>query len=253
MRVGQIPALAGAALLHAGVLAALLYLNLNPAAVEVVPTSMTVSLVPKGPSAAPVVGPAQPLEEAPAEVEPAPPEPAPATPAPPPPAPAPAAKVATKPEKTTPAPPKKPEREVDPCQLVGSCATPSRGRKAPPMARQGTGDTPQTGAQKGPVTDPKELNGLVNKVGSLWQLDCEVGQTRKQVVKVQFTILGNGQLAGRPEILNRTAGSVFADAAGGAVRAVQAGAPYSLVEVPTKLRNVPIIVNFHAAQVCASR
>ena len=69
MRAGQVPALAVAALLHAGVLAALLYLNLTPKPIELAPSAMVVTLAPKGPSAAPMVGPPQPEEPAPAEAD----------------------------------------------------------------------------------------------------------------------------------------------------------------------------------------
>jgi outer membrane biosynthesis protein TonB len=258
---GFTPSVVVSVLVHLAVVAFFLLRPPQPPP-EIGTAVVPISIVNRGPPAAPTPAPTPQLEdEAPvetpeAEDEAPPPPPAPTPPAPAPkPTPTPPKPNVSKPvqKPTPPAPPKKSERESN-AFLDSLIASNSKKGGPPKKTSQGEAKTPQGAPTQGAIAgDPSELAGLARKMGEYWDLNCEVAGTRTAVVKVRITINGDGRLATPPVVLNPSGNSVFADAQGTALRALKRGEPYSLTEVPPKWRNQAITLNFRAADVCRNR
>jgi hypothetical protein len=101
----------------------------------------------------------------------------------------------------------------------------------------------------GPAQAREAISGLVSKVQARWVLDCEAPGAREMVASVRFAVGSDGQLVRGPELVRpEQRGLLPAEAARAAV---QAGAPYTLAEIPADYRNLDIVMNFSAKEACS--
>ncbi len=234
------PGLIGALLLHAGVVGLVILFmpktSTNPlgSAVEVT----VVASMPSAPDAGPVTE------------ETAPPAPQPET--------APAAESPSPQQAQQPTPAAKPlatpakgaggTGHIDLDKLAAEADAHTR-KAAPGPAHRAT--APRVGAVAGP--NPGGMGGLVDKMGRLWNIDCDIPGTRDAKPEISFMISTDGRIIRGPTLNNPSGDSVFASAADAAIRALKKGEPYSLAEVSMDNRNKMQTLRFRADLVCASR
>ncbi len=261
-RSSLFPAFLGALALHAGVFAFALWQwpqETRKLALSAVP----VTIVSDIPASAPVIAPEPPgevaAEEAPLEPEvvetpppPQQPEPTPPEPAPPPkkltpaPTPSPAPKK-TAPPKKSPPPKKQASLDLDAIAERYADATPRRPTRpspSPPAKKAGGALTPGDLSATGKVA----LNALTNKLQRLWSPNCGVTGADEVRPRVRFTLDGDGNLVGEPQLLDRRQDPVWRVGADRAVAAVRRGEPYD--DLPDELLNQEITITFRGDLAC---
>ena len=262
----RVPALAAAAGLHVGVLFLALLLNqwLNKPEPITQVTSVTL-MTSADVAAARAAMQADQTQEAstPAPVLQAPeppPAPVPApipTPAPPAPvqaakpAPTPAAKASAKPTKAAPAMDFDALAKSLEANAKASGSKRSSAQTGP--ARQRTAVKASTSNGNTDAISAGALASLGAELQRLWTLDCDVAGRSDVTIKVAFRLGSNGNLNGKPEVLDQpSAGDPIASAASDrAIRAVYAAQPMS--NLPVALYGPRIVVNFNAKQACSQR
>jgi hypothetical protein len=258
-RDNMLPALVGAAILHAGVAAFFLLQPPQP------PTDLTISAVPVNivsdvPATAPSDLPDPPAVPA-AEMAPA--EETPAEAAPPPPAPKPPVPTPAPPKKLSPTPaarpvkppPSRPSREMNADSILDSAASgkaqerrPARPVTPPAKAAERPGGAPN----QGPISSTGQvaLGALTRRLQENWILACDSGAD-KVVARVRFRLSSTGQLIDGPDLVDRQSGTVWQAAAERATRAVRASAPFT--NLPDELLNRDIVIKFNGESACRGR
>lgn len=249
------PALIASAVLHAAVIAAAViawpFFSKPLLMGQVVPVTIITSAPPA--EEAPAVPAAQPqpaMSPAPAPEAPAQPAPAPPTPPAPPPKPAAMPKPAPKPTQAKPAPalkpaaasakasPKKDDFDLD--TLMASI-TSSRRASRPSTSGQPGPSRPATGSPDSKGADDhmsaSELGALNDKLGRLWNPNCQVEGGRGIIVRVHVRLSPQGYVIGQPELPDRakifaSGNPVLIAAATRALSAVERGQPYTDVLNP---------------------
>jgi hypothetical protein len=258
------PALLAAALGHVAVVAALLigwpWLSKPVELGKVVP----VTLVTNGPPAdlAPAEKAPQPAPAlAPAPTPEAPPQPAPISSAPPtPPAPASTPKPS---QQAKPTPNKSNAKQgLDLDQLMASLssspakASTQQTSGQPGANRQKTAPVSQQGQGQDDHLSANELQALGDKLGKLWNPNCQVLGSNTTVIKVHLQLTPQGFVV-RKELVNQAEiqasnNPVLVAAADRALSAVGRGEPYTDVLPPEHYAAWrDIIVKFNAKQVCS--
>ena len=279
-RTQRAPSLVFSALVHAGIIAAALIvwpmLNKPLPLGKVVPVTLMTS-EPPAEQAAAVQAPEPAPAETPQPDAAAPPEPAPIKPAPPAPpttssAPKPAEK--TKPTPSKQAPSIKPapaasaqaanKKDLDLDALMASIDS----QRQTPAAKAASG---QVGANR-PRTEKTasvghgedshmsgdERQGLSDKLGRLWNANCQVEAAAGVNVKVHIRLSAQGWLVGQPELAGgqslNSPDPIFNAAAARALSAVGRGQPFTDVLTAAHFADWrDMVVNFNAKQACAQK
>jgi outer membrane biosynthesis protein TonB len=269
------PAWTASALLHAALLASVLFVWPWSKPVKlssVVPVTLVTSDQASEPSEA-VAAPtpqaaAAEIPEPTAKPQAAAPEPTPLpVPAPPPvkqaqakPAPAPApAKQAVKPTPTPPKTPAKPmDSSFDPDAVLASLtksakasgARQSSARRGPTQATTAVQARLTTGA--GDTASASALTSLAATLQRLWNPDCEVPGAADIAIRVTFRLSPSGRLIGSPQSSGDTApdSSPLRVASDRAKRAVYAAQPFE--GLPNNVYSQPITVKFNGQAACSN-
>lgn len=275
------PAMAGSALLHLLVFAAMLIswpwakeirigaavpvnivanapaTNLRPA-VQAPEALAPQTEVPAPDEAMETVTPdAEPSPTPPAAKSP-PPSPKPTlTPARPAPAPSPVAKATPTPQPKTPAPPTKaaPSKDMDLDALLASINRPAKASGAARANAARGPSRPETATQSRPDLgsglSASALAGLADELQRRWNPNCEVEGGRDVQIRTTFMLGPTGQVVG--EVVSQVrAGAntgVAQAAAERATRAVYAAAPFR--NLPRELYGQRVTVNFNAREACS--
>ena len=260
-RQSRAPALVAAALLHAAVLALVLFVPGKPP--KPLGSSVPINIV----SSAPFTD-TRPAVQAPQTQTAQAPEPVPAAkPQPPAPVPAPApsfTEAKPQPVKTRPTPPPTPQPSLKAAQPAAKPFDFDRLQQIIATAKHNEG-APASSAKRGPAraeTAPQarpdagqglsqsDLAGLQQLLERLWNPNCDVAGGASVKVKVRFLVGLNGELLGRPNDggLESSSDSVVAAAARRALDAIRQAAPYS-----APYYGQSITVNFDAKEACAKR
>lgn len=274
------PALAGSALLHAG-LAAILLISWPWSRELKVGTVVPVTIVANAPTTD-----VRPAMEAPEPQFAATPEPEPLTPLQPPaptPAPEPPAPRPTSVAKPTPAPKALPNQAVAKPTPTPVAKPAQPAPTAKPMPRQEVdldkllasvsksakagGGAPKSAAPKGPAPRPETaaqarpavgaglsaaaVAGLSDELQRRWNPNCEVDGGREVRLRVTFTIGTNGQVTGDVSAGGdeRSANAVVQAAAERAIRAVYAASPFR--SLPPEFYGQRVAVRFNAREACS--
>jgi len=257
----RLPALAAAALLHAGLLALVMLAPARPPP-PLFGASTPINLVSSGPPASPapaVQAPDVQAAQTPAPTPAAPPQPAAPEPAPPAFTSPPTAKAMRKPPPPQTTVPQartaaQPQPSVDLNRLQQMIENAQRaGGERASSARRGspklqTNPNPGSGAAQGPSSS--ELAGLEQLLERLWNPNCDAPGGDAVKFPVKFTVGLNGNLIGDPSVggLEKSANGVVAAAARRAVDAVRQAEPYA-----EPYYGQSITVNFDAKEACAKR
>lgn len=279
-RTQRSPALIASAFAHAGILAAALIvwpmLNKPLPLGKVVPVTLVTS-EPPAEQAAAVQAPIEAPAATPTPEPQAPPEPAPIKPAPPAP---PTASAAPKPAlKTKPTPVKQvPSLKPAPAaksqaankqdlDLDALMASIDSSRQAP-AAKAASGQTgplrpraekvASTGHGDDPHMSGDERKGLSDKLGRLWNANCQVEAAAGVNVKVHIRLTAQGWLIGQPELASgqslNSPDPIFNAAAARALSATGRGQPFNDVLTPEHFADWhDMVVVFNAKQACAQK
>ncbi len=275
------PALAGSALLHLSVFAAMLISW--PWAKEIrIGAAVPVTIVANAPATnlrpavqAPEAQAAQtevPAPDAPEETVTPDPEPTPTPPvtkAPPPspkptaapakpaPSPSPTARATPTPKPKTPAPPTKaaPSKDMDLDALLASISKPAKASGAARANAARGPSRPETATQARPDLgsglSASAMAGLADELQRRWNPNCEVEGGRDVQVRTTFVLGPTGAVVGEVSSQIKAGGSsgVAQAAAERATRAVYAAAPFK--NLPRELYGQRIAVNFNAREACS--
>jgi outer membrane biosynthesis protein TonB len=257
-RANRSPALLASALIHAGVIAAAIIswpFFAKPLQIgKVVPVTIVTNAPPaelapavQAPTPAPAMTPAPEPQApaAPAPITPAPPTPPPKPAAPPKPAPQPK----PTPAKQAPASKPSPAAKASPAkdnffeQTTAAIAGSTQRASTRASAGEPGPNRPRTDtvAQQGQGADDKmsgsELGALKEKLGRLWNPNCQVEGARGIVVRVHVRLTAQGYVIGQPELVDRdkinsSGNPILIAAATRALSAVGRGQPYADVLNP---------------------
>ena len=270
------PAILGALLVHAAVVAAFL-IKWPESEVEILPTvsSVPVSIIssevvaaaaPDNPSeelvtedaaTAPVEAPPEPTPPAPTPPTPTPPTPRPTptpTPRPTPPRPAPTPPRPTPPRPTPPRP--TPPRPTPPRPATPSHTEPSLDLDAlsgprRPAPTQGTrAPTGQQGAGRAPQATGPQLTAIFNQVYPNWTLPCDIPGADQLRIEMDVTLSPDGRITAGPTLRNARSDSVYRAAADGALRAIRQSAPF---DVPAGFPGGAYRPTFNTERACRNR
>ena len=236
---GPSPAIFGALLLHAAVVA--MFLIRWPVDEDIVPmvSSVPVNIVSSEVvEAAPADNPADELvtedaATAPVDVppEPTPPEPKPPAPTPrptPTPTPRPTPPRPTPPRPTPPRPtPPRPTTPTRPQPSLDLDALAGPRRPAPPTTSPRPATGQQGAGQAAQATGP-QLTAIFNQVYPNWTLPCDIPGANQLRIEMDLTLSPDGRITAGPTLRNARSDSVYRAAADGALRAIRQTAPFDV-------------------------
>jgi outer membrane biosynthesis protein TonB len=269
------PAILGALLLHAGVMA--MFLIQWPEAeddimpmVSSVPVSIVSSAVveaaaPDNPSdelvtedaaTAPVEAPPEPVPPAPAPPPPSPPvtppaptpppRPTPPRPAPTPPSVAPPTPARPTPARPTPPPPAPPSR-AEPSLDLDALAGPRRPAPTPgpraPTGQQGRGQAPQ-------ATGPQVAGAILQQVEQNWTVLCDIPGGADMRIQMDVSLSPDGRIIRGPTLIGPRSDPAWRAQADGALRAMRQTAPF---DVPPGFPGGDFRPTFVTARMCRTR
>lgn len=253
-RDSMLPALIGAALLHAGI-AALFFIYAPQATHELIVSSVPVTIVSDAPATAPQDLPDVPTEpSAELAVEAAPPPPPPPVAAPPEPTPAPQIRPTPRPTPVKPPAKPKPTPAVSDNWLDSVADGPAKPRKptrttaAPPRPETHPGGAPN----RGPIslTGKASLALISKQVARKWSPNCNASNLDEINPVIRFQLDSTGRLVGDPLYVSGDPAPAHANGSM-AIAAMRQAAPFD--DVTDDLVGKTLQLTFIAAKVCAGR
>ena len=146
------------------------------------------------------------------------------------------------------APPEKPALDLDALSQLAASPSKTKTRSPAQANTHATNGNSNAGSAPADAGTQTALTALTDRLGHLWNPNCDVPGARAISPIMRFTISTSGRVVQGPEWLNRRNDSAWSSAAARAMSAIKQGELYE--GLPAGLYNTPLKITFDGNTAC---